>query len=118
MTLPLEELSVAATAVPVSPGEEGSRWWAGNSIAARLARGIGWSVFAAAGSRAIALGCSIGLARILGREHYGELGVIQTTITTFQVFAAFGLGLTASKFMAELRHTDPSRAGRIAALSG
>lgn len=36
----------------------------------------------------------------------------------FGVFAGFGMGLTATKHVAELRQTDPARAGRLIGLSG
>lgn len=34
-----------------------------------------------------------------------------------QAFAIFGLGRTATKYVAEFRHTDPAKAGRIIALT-
>jgi len=60
---------------------------------------------------------SISVARILGKASYGELGMIQSTVGTFGVFAGFGLGLTATKHVAEFRQTSPERAGRIIGLS-
>jgi O-antigen/teichoic acid export membrane protein len=60
---------------------------------------------------------SIIVARILGREGFGELGIIQSTIGMFGVFAGLGLGLTATKYIAEFRITDPQKAGRVIALS-
>jgi O-antigen/teichoic acid export membrane protein len=53
----------------------------------------------------------------LGREQFGEYGIIQSTVGMFGVFAGMGLGLTATKYVAELRVTNPHRAGRIIALS-
>ena len=47
---------------------------------------------------------------------FGEYGIIQTTVGMFGVFAGMGLGLTATKYVAELRVIDPERAGRIIAL--
>ena len=60
---------------------------------------------------------TIVVARILGRENYGEYGMIQSTVDSFSVFAGFGLGLTATKHVAEFRQSDPKRAGRIIGLS-
>jgi O-antigen/teichoic acid export membrane protein len=57
------------------------------------------------------------VARILGDSVYGELGIIQSTVGMFGVFAGFGLGLTATKHVAEFRQIDPARAGRIIRLS-
>lgn len=60
---------------------------------------------------------SIVVARLMGHTSYGELGVIQSTVGMFGVVAGFGLGVTATKFVAELRHTDPDQVGRIIGLS-
>jgi O-antigen/teichoic acid export membrane protein len=54
---------------------------------------------------------------MLGKTGYGELGMIQTTVGMFGVFAGFGLGVTATKHVAEFRRSDPARAGRIIGLS-
>lgn len=57
------------------------------------------------------------IARILGKTVYGELGIVQSTIIMFGVFAEFSVGLTATKYVAEFRRNDPDRAGRIIGLS-
>jgi O-antigen/teichoic acid export membrane protein len=63
------------------------------------------------------LAASILVARILGRDGFGRLGIIQSTVAIFQVFAGFGLGLTATKYVSEFRTTNPQRAGRIIGFS-
>jgi len=57
------------------------------------------------------------VARMLGRTAYGEFGMVRSTIDMFVAFAGFGLGLTATKHVAEFRRSDPQRAGRIIGLS-
>jgi len=57
------------------------------------------------------------VARLLGREMFGRLGIIQNTVGMLQVFAGFGVGLTATKYVAEFRGRDPVRVGRIIAFS-
>ena len=64
------------------------------------------------------LAAMIFVARVLGKEAYGELGMIQSTISMLGVLAGFGLGLTATKHVAEMRKSDPEKAGRILVLSG
>jgi len=86
-------------------------------LGARLARGAFWSLTGAFVSRAMTLASSILVARILGRETFGELGIIQSTVGMFGTIAGFGLGLTANKHVAEFRVKDPARAGRIVALA-
>jgi O-antigen/teichoic acid export membrane protein len=54
---------------------------------------------------------------MLGKVGFGEFGIIQSTVGMFGVFAGFGLGLTATKHVAEFRVQDPERAGRFMALS-
>ena len=43
--------------------------------------------------------------------------MIQSTVGMFGVFAGFGLGLTATKHVAEFRQSDPERDGLIIGLS-
>jgi O-antigen/teichoic acid export membrane protein len=87
-------------------------------IGLRLARGMFWSMAGAVISRGLMLIASIVVARLLGKNGFGELGMIQTTVGMFGVFAGFGLGTTATKYVAEFRQTEPERAGRIIGLSG
>lgn len=83
----------------------------------RLAKGVFWSMAGTILSRGMMFAASVFVARILGKASYGELGIIYATISMFGIFAGFGLGLTATKYVAELRDKDPERAGRIIGLS-
>ncbi|MFA4987197.1 MAG: oligosaccharide flippase family protein, partial [Candidatus Brocadiia bacterium] len=87
------------------------------SLKARFARGAFWSLLGAVISRAIAFISSVMVARMLGAEGFGEFGIVQSTVFMFGVFAGFGMGLTATKFVAQYRTTDPSRAGNIIGLT-
>ncbi len=91
--------------------------WAADSLRGRFARGAVWSLIGAVISQGSNLAASVITARLLGREQFGEYGMIQSTVGMFGVFAGMGLGLTATKYVAELRVTNPERAGRIIALS-
>lgn len=82
-------------------------------IAYRLARGAFWSLIGGVGARVFTMVSSIIVARLLGREGYGELGIVQSTMGLFGVLAGFGLGSTATKYIAEHRYKDPVKAGRI-----
>lgn len=92
--------------------------FASSDVGLRLAKGAFWSLVGALVSRGLMLLASILIARELGREVYGEYGMIRSTVGMFVVFAGFGLGLTATKHVAEFRSSDPIRAGRIMAISG
>lgn len=89
-----------------------------SDVGKRLAVGIFWSMAGSVISRGLMLCASVLVARILGRTVYGELGMMQSTIGMFGVIAGFGLGLTATKHVAEFRKSDPDRAGRVIGLSG
>src|SRR6266576_1999856 len=83
----------------------------------RLAAGAFWTLLGSVAARILTLPISVILARWMGPAHYGELGIIQNSVDFFSTFAGFGLGLTATKHVAELRTRDPERAGRILGLS-
>lgn len=86
-------------------------------LARRLARGAFWSFGGSLISRGLGLLSAILVGRILGREEFGELGIIQNTIGLFGALAGFGMGVTANKHVAEFKHIDPERAGRILGLA-
>ena len=79
----------------------------------RLARGAFWSLAGSVISRGLGLLSAIIVGRMLGKDDYGALGIIQNTIGMFGTLAGFGMGLTANKHVAEFKLTDPARAGRI-----
>ena len=83
----------------------------------RLARGAFWSLTGAVVSRTCGLVSSIFVARMLGRVGFGEFGIVQSSVGMFATFAGFGLGLTATKYVAEFRVKDPDRASRILGVS-
>ncbi len=83
----------------------------------RLARGALWSTAGALIARVLSLLSSIVIARLLSKVGFGELGIIYGTVALFQLFAGFGLGVTATKYVAEHRHSDPAKAGRIIAMA-
>lgn len=41
------------------------------------------------------------VARFLGKELYGEYGILRNTLLSISVFSTFGLGVTATKFVAD-----------------
>jgi O-antigen/teichoic acid export membrane protein len=83
----------------------------------RLVKGAFWSLSGALASRVLAIGAAILVARILGKTGFGELAIIQSTVGMFQVFAGFGLGLTATKYVSEYLVSDPQKVARIVSLS-
>ncbi len=89
-----------------------------SDVTLRLATGVFWTMAGTVISRGLILCATVLVARMLGKTVYGELGMIQSTVGMFGVFAGFGLGVTATKHVAEFRQSDPVRTGRIIGLSG
>ena len=83
----------------------------------RLARGTFWGLTGGMISRLLTVLASIIVARVLGKQGFGEFGIIQSTVAMFAVFAGFGMGMTSTKYVAEFRQRDPRKAGRIIGLS-
>ncbi len=101
-----------------SPGLLGPLWqrFRGSPVSVRLAKGVFWSLVGATISRALGVITSIVVARMLGITAFGEFTIVQSTVGLFGAFAGLGLGITATKYIAELRDTDPSRCGRMIGL--
>ena len=70
-------------------------------LALRLAQGAFWSLSGAVLARGLGLLATIFVARLLGKEGFGALGLIQSTVGMFGVVAGFGMGMTATKNIAE-----------------
>jgi O-antigen/teichoic acid export membrane protein len=75
--------------------------------------GAAWSVLGAVASSGINLLAVMVLARILGKDSYGQLAVIQSTLAMAGVFAGIGLSSTATRYVAELRQVAPARLGNL-----
>ena len=71
-----------------------------------LARDSFWAVFGNGMGNFLLLVGGIIIARLLGKDLYGEYGVVKTTMFYIAGFATFGLGYTSTKFVAEYLKTD------------
>ncbi len=93
--------------------------WLARALASQreLAGAAGWSLLAAVVARGANLFAFVVCARLLTRAEFGQVGIIQSTVGMFAPLASLGLAMTATKFVAEYRETDPGRAGRIIGLS-
>ncbi len=83
----------------------------------RLARSMAWSIVGSAFAQGGSFLSSIVLARVLGKEPFGEFSFIQSTVTAFTTFASLGLGLTATKYITEYRASHPEKIGKLLGLS-
>lgn len=89
-----------------------------SSVGTRLARATVWSAVGACVSRGLSLVTFILVARVLGKERFGEWGILRATVAGFQTVAGFGLGDTVTTYIARFRCVDSKRAGRILAITG
>lgn len=85
-------------------------------LGARLGRGFSWGALGSIASRLITLVAMIAVARILGPEPFGALGLIQSTLGVAGLMAGAGLGAAVARFVAHHARTDPARAGRMIGL--
>jgi len=84
-----------------------------SDIARRISVGVFWTLVGSIASNLSTLLSLIIIARILGKSEFGEFGMIKSTINTFGVFGGFGLGLTATKYIAEIRQSNKRKVGNI-----
>jgi len=88
-----------------------------DSMQGKLIYGIFWNLISAVASQGFPLIAAIIAARLLGTFGYGQLGMINSTIILFSTFAGLGLGITATKYIAQYHNTNPNRTGRIIGLT-
>lgn len=88
-----------------------------SDLAPRLATGAFWSLLGGMSSQVMAFLASVWVARQLGGEQFGEFAMIRNTAMMLSILGAFGIGMTATKHVAEYRRDSPVRAGRIVCLS-
>ncbi|HET9596500.1 MAG TPA: oligosaccharide flippase family protein, partial [Anaeromyxobacteraceae bacterium] len=86
------------------------------SLRRRLAGGALWSTVGAAAAQGLGLVAQALAARALGASGYGGLAVVLATVALLSELVTAGVGLTATRFVAEHRERDPARAGRILGL--
>ena len=79
----------------------------------RLASAVFWSVIAQGLSNTAGLVTGVVLAHLMGREGYGEVGVIVGTYALFTQIGTLSLGATATRYSAQLRIGDPESTGRF-----
>jgi O-antigen/teichoic acid export membrane protein len=57
--------------------------------------------------KGLALVAGIVVARFLGKDVYGEYGIIRNTILTIGIFSTYGLGYTATRYVAHYKQNKP-----------
>ncbi len=88
-----------------------------NELLARLGRGVFWSALGSAIAQALALGANYPIAQALGVGPYGDFTLVQQVVLTVSGIVGPAIGLTATKYVAELRDQDKDRTGRVLAVT-
>lgn len=96
-----------------SIGAFGDRHLAIGSTQRQIVSGAYWSLVGAIVARGLTLGTGIALARMLGKEAFGAWGLVLAAVSAFSQIAGAGMAITATKHVAELKESDPERAGRV-----
>ncbi len=87
------------------------------AIRGRLLGGVSWSVAGALLSQGCSFLTLVLLARILGREPFGQFALVQSTMVSLTMVSGLGMGITATKYASQYRTSDPAKTGRILGLS-
>ena len=90
------------------PARMGLRW--------RFLRGLSWNLVGTVFNQGSTFVVNIVLARIWGLPLFGEYALVLSTVTAVTAVAQLATGLTATRYVAEYRTTNPARAGRVLAL--
>lgn len=88
-----------------------------SDIGRRVAHGTFWMFVGTALGKLLVLIAGIIVANILGKEQYGELGLVRSTISMFVILGTAGLGLTATKYIAEYKDTNKEKVSSIFVLT-
>lgn len=62
-----------------------------------------WALIGSFVGKGLSMLAGILVAKFLGKESYGEYGLLQSTLLTIGIFSTFGLGYTATRFVAMMR---------------
>lgn len=84
-----------------------------DSLRKRLIGGALWNLVSTVFVQASAFISAIIFANVLGHDNFGKLNMVRAAILVFVAVAGSGLGVAATKFVAEYRTVDPSRAGKL-----
>lgn len=78
-------------------------------LASSLFKDSFWALFGNVLGKGLSVLAGILVARFLGRDIYGEYGILNTTIIQIGMFSTFGLGYTATKYVAEFKNITPEK---------
>lgn len=83
------------------------------SVYKRLLNATAWNLLGLIVNKGFPFLASILIARLLGPQLNGELGIITSTTSVFVTFAVMGLGMTSTKFIAQYKKDNPNLASKV-----
>lgn len=86
------------------------------SLWRRLFGGVKWNIVEAVTVAAGNLAATVIVARLLGLDDFGAYSIIRSTVYMMASVAGLGFGITATKYVAELRNTNSTRLENILGL--
>lgn len=84
-----------------------------NPIASRVVNAVVFGVGGAVFSRALTMLSQIIIARMLGKNEYGQFSLINNTVHMFVLFAGMGLGATLLRYTAIYYREQKEKAGKF-----
>ena len=78
-----------------------------SSLSKRLFEGISWTLIGNMSGKFLQLVAFICVARILGKEEYGQVGIVRSTLMMFLIFSSASMGITATRYIAKYRNSNP-----------
>ena len=82
----------------------------------KLLSGVVWNVLATVSAQGAIFLTNVALANLLGIADFGSFALLLSTIMAITGVAQAGVGIVATKYVAELRISAPHRVGRVIAL--
>ena len=83
------------------------------TLRSRFQAGLIWNLLGAIFNQGSTFVFNIIAANLLGREMFGEYGMVASTLTTLVFVAQLACGYTVTKYVAEYRLVDKEKTGRI-----
>lgn len=88
-----------------------------SSLARRLLRGAFWTGIGTIVAKGATVVASFCIARFCGKTEFGEYGMVINTASMLSTVCGMGMGTTVVKYIAEMKESNPERAGRILAMA-
>lgn len=79
----------------------------------RILKSSFWVMLGSTISKLLVFFATVIVVRILGKEGYGQLSIVRSSIQMFIELSAFGMGTTATKYIAQYRSSNPDKATNV-----